>query len=202
MTKAKSVGEKKRAKKNRPDTEKIEREPNGRASRKGLQYQIPKEKQEAAKRVVLSARARHLGKEQSRAMLDIVDRPWMGCAAGVAIADEPDVSDLWQTIKDIRRLRASYLRAIAAPDEHAHGAMLTVMPEKFEARDDDGPIDLRTEEERARSAIAAWEGLVSILWDKDPLLLRFVDQVVVLNVDAPGPLAQILRLIQAGMARK
>ena len=196
MAGARTKGEKRRQKKNRPKNEIVLREPNGRASRKGTQYAIPKERQESAKRVVLSARARLLGKDQSRMSLDAVDRPWLGCNAGCFISDEPDVADLWQAIKDIRKIRANYLRAISAPDEHAKGAMLAVLPEPAEVRPDDAPADLRTETEKADAAIAAWEKIMGTLRVKDPLLIRYVNLVVVQDQDIPGPLAQVVRMLQ------
>jgi hypothetical protein len=117
-----------------------------------------------------------------------VGLPWMGCAAGRAIAGEPDVAALWSTITEIRTRREAYLRAIDARTQ-AGTLTLLVAPDRSPGAADLDAVaaDIRTEEERAEAAVAAWERLEAIMGMIGPQVQRSVLEVVVLDKEPPKP---------------
>jgi hypothetical protein len=139
----------------------------------------------------LSARARHTGIIDMAALR----LPWMGCTAGRRIANESDVSDLWQTILDIRRTRRAYMGAIDGTDDPALSQSLKPLSDFTNDIDPPPPADIRSPEERNRSAITAWENWRDRIYAVHPMAVRFIIEVVVLDHDmrADIPLAYVLR---------
>jgi hypothetical protein len=102
--------------------------------------------------------------------------PWMGCNAGRAIAQTPDlrkvlasvpdVPTLWQAITRIRATYARYWQAIGAPPPYAKGMNLELEPEPFGSDDvdvTDGGWDDRSEEERVKAATDAMMHIEGVL---------------------------------------
>lgn len=176
MTKARTVGQKRRG---RPKNETAEREPNGRTLKRA-----DRERREAAMQAAVEARSRALGiwpepihrapgepeeawRARSEARLGMIRAaarfttlPWMGSALGRGLAGEPDIAALWGVVTMIRTRHAAYLRAIdaggdpvgvlgriVAPDQHQDGA------EVSESHDP------RSEEERAEAAQRSWKAV-------------------------------------------
>ena len=145
-------------------------------------------------RPALMARANQSGKAPTEAALLAMRQPWMGCNAGRAISGELDVSDLWQRIQTIRSRRAAWLRVIEAPNEHAAIPSLGGKPPPGDDGESEArAVDPRTDAEREHDAERAWSVIVDALRCVDPLLIRYIEQVVVLDRPLGGPLAQILR---------
>lgn len=212
MTKAMT----KAAKRNRKRME-GDREPNGRLARS----ESTRANQEAAMRTVIEARCRAAGlwpeplvrawgetqeafdarnkarQAMIRAAVATVTQPWMGSNAGRMIAGEPDVADLWQMVQIILARRRAFLAAIDAPAETAAIASISVEPERFETRDDDGPSDLRSPEERAAAARERWGEVEAIL--NKIKATDFMLRAVVKDEPVPGPLARILRFLKKGL---
>lgn len=223
MTKARSIGEKRRGKRGRPAKEGVEREPSGKVSRNP---EATARRRENAMRTALQARAKDLGlvpahltrvqgetdeefaaRRNARdrmiaASTPILNRPWLGCAAGRAIAGEIDVQALWDVIQEIRRVRMNYLRSIDAPKDQAKAANLLVAPSRESGGADAGHVrsEPLTDEEFAGVAERAWHDLRDILEGHHPMAVRFtVDRVC---SEVPGadsapvpkrPLLEILR---------
>lgn len=193
MTKAKKAGAKKRAKKGRPCTEDVEREPSGRISRNPS---ATKERREAVMRPVIEARAKSLGieipvpkclpgetmdefaarqkarDEMIRAAMPALRRPWVGSSVGPAISDEADVTDLWDAVVLIRGLRSAYIRAIEAQSEHPRGANMLVAPsgESTEPEVSRACGMPMSDEEIAKNAEDRWFQLRDVLLDIGPRL--------------------------------
>lgn len=206
----------------------ITREDNGRASRNP---EATKARREAAIRTVVEARARHLGllpptlkqlpgetmeefmarkgarEAMLRAATPAMRREWTGCSVGQAIADEPDVAQLWEAAQRIRSARASYLSAIDAPDEHAKTARLPVKPSSEqtapEAREVRG--EPMSEEDAADAAILAWERMSEAIQSVHPMAVRFaIDRICaeVPGADAnPVPKAPLLMILRGVHAK-
>jgi hypothetical protein len=209
MTKAKTKGQKRRGRR---------REDGPRDQNDRLVRPSARPKAEAAMLAVVEARCRAAGiwpdnltrawgepdhafasrkaarDQMIRATYAYVGLPWMGCAAGRAIAGEPDVAELWGTITEIRTRREAYLRAIDARTQ-AGTLNLMVAPDRSPGAADLDAVaaDIRTEEERAEAAIAAWERLEAIMGMIGPQVQRSVLEVVVL--DSPPPVPQAKRTI-------
>ena len=86
--------------------------------------------------------------------------PWNGCNAGRAMASivKADTSrqDLWTAIQHMRRVQAAYDRSIGAPNRHAQCLRLLAPVDAMEADATSPPLDTRSDEDRARQAVAAW----------------------------------------------
>ena len=126
--------------------------------------------------VVLEARARMLNIAPKHASLPILSDD-----AGRAIWLEtgrdrpaPEQSKLWQILTDVSRAYATYCASIGV-SPHAKCGKMEYLPDRFEARADDRP-DLRTREEKDKSADMAWRswkraieslprGAAGDLWD-------------------------------------
>lgn len=165
MTKAKSVGAKREAKRGRPRKEGVIREANGRASRKGTQYVIPPEKQAAARRVVLEARCRLMGWAINRDNLEAALAEHLGCHAGRALHGHPGLAGLWDTIKRIRAVYARYWAVHGLPTPFAKSASLVAMPEPIgsDGVEVDSGWDDRPIEEKSRTSTAAMMRIEGVL---------------------------------------
>lgn len=161
MTKARTVGQKKRGR-GRPKKEGVDREPNGRAVRSTA-------RRDDAQATALSARSRILGVPEPT---DPVERKaWrarfraehMGCVAGRAIDQEPDCAELWTAIKAIASVYARWHRSIGAVP-YPKAAKLEIAEEiRQDGVDVSEQADLRTDEERARAAANAMMWMEQIL---------------------------------------
>ena len=124
-----------------------------------------------------------------RAAMSFVGLPWMGCNAGRAIAGYKDVVDLWQVIQAIRIRHAAYQRAIDAP--RSSGRMnLMVAPDRRQdgAEVESITYDDRTEGEKAKAVIVAWERLAV----SDDLVEIVIDDIPPISY----PLAAELRKLK------
>jgi hypothetical protein len=147
MTKAKTVGQRKRG---RPRKEGARDQKTGRLARGSA------ERREEAQRAVAIVRCKAMGWDitidnMRRALAD-----HLGCNAGRAIDAHGQRPELWAAIKAIRAVYARYWQAIGAPPPYAKVALLTYLPEPFGSDDVDvSTWDDRTEVERVKAATAA-----------------------------------------------
>ena len=119
--------------------------------------------------------------------------PWMGCEVGRSLAIWKDVAQLWQTVCLIRAKHRAYLAALNGPLMFPKTARIPVAPSK-EPGLERPDYDLRTDEEKAHAAIAAWDDFCATLRAVDPCLPQYVVRTVV--QDEPGrDLARVLRWI-------
>ena len=168
------------------------REPNGRPERPQAQ-----EREASALRTVMLARAARAGVTLARdsngaAIVTRQDaqtlrQPWLGCTAGLRIAREPDVIQLWAVILEIRRRRAAWLRSIDAPADAAKGMAFPVKPEPGDP--EFVVYDARTPEDRALAAQRQWDECASAMAVANPLLQR----CVVLDAEVHGDVPAWLR---------
>jgi hypothetical protein len=214
-TKARTEGQKRKERKDRQDGP---REPNGQ-----LQRPPNHSKAEASARMAMvEARAKRLGvwpaplirgsgetdaqfaaRDESRqaiirAATSYVMQPWMGCNAGRAIKNEPDVVALWGVITAIRQRWHANLLAI---DGMTADVSLMRMPTKSDpGPDEHRAIDLRSPEEKTRDAIDAWDDLMEICERLGPHVIKGV-MGTVLSDQEPGrfPLAWALGRIKKAM---
>lgn len=169
------------------------REPNGRPERPQAQ-----EREASALRTVLLARAARAGvtlpRDSNGAPIvtkqdaQTLRQPWLGCPAGLRIAREPDVIQLWAVILEIRRRRAAWLVSIDAPADCARGMALPVSPAD-PAEAEPAAYDARTPEARALAAQRQWDECASAMAVANPLLQR----CVVLDAEVHGDVAAWLR---------
>lgn len=123
------------------------------------------------------------------------DAEWIGseCRIGRSMAREPDRDDLMQTVRTIEAMYRAYLMAISGPPFHPMPVRLPLAPSKDTALERP-PVDIRSDEERARAAIAAWEALMQRCRMVDAGLPGYVVATVIEDKPAPG-LARVLRWI-------
>ena len=83
-----------------------------------------------------------------------------GCEAGIALlADDisaDERADLWRAITHIRRTWVAYGRAIGAPNRYAQCLRILLPAERFEVSASSPAFDSRPQEDRDRSAVAAY----------------------------------------------
>jgi len=135
---------------------------------------MPPERRDEIMRQALDARARQTGVTDRKALA----APWMGFAIGREMANEPDISTLWDTVYAINVRYHAMARARGLPLIHGKIACLPVKPNE-ESAIERPDYDLRTDEEKTRDAIAAWERLEATL--------RAVDPCLPLSTAAPAP---------------
>ncbi|HBS98604.1 MAG TPA: hypothetical protein DEB47_01790 [Citreicella sp.] len=159
----------------------VKRQPDGRP-RPSVQDRDPS-------RMALEVRCRHAGLDVSAANLREVRAPWLGCAAGramaSAVADDEERAALWDAIQFMRGVQGSYDAVIGAPSRHARGMRLLLAPEAMEADAETPPVDDRTDEEKLRDATAARMRLEGWLGYTDKAA-RSEALSVVLDDCAPG----------------
>jgi hypothetical protein len=120
-------------------------------------------------RPALVVRCREMGWEPTVSNLARVRQPIFETRAGQLIVKANPgtqqgtlntIAELFQALTHIRRVRARYLRAVAAPNPHPQNAAIAIVPDRFEVTADmaDAPMPLEPEEEYAR-AKAAHENL-------------------------------------------
>jgi hypothetical protein len=151
-----SRAQRKRRKKERMITlaggEQVAQKPAGRDR---THTQGPKRDEAVVALAARRARLRALGLSEGLAAL-----PQAGCEVGLALlADklEPDErADLWGAVCHVRKAYVSYGRAIGAPNRYAQCLRILLPAERFEVRADSVPFDDRPQEDRDRSAVAAF----------------------------------------------
>ena len=150
MTKAYSKAAKRRAKKELPKLAEVpKKQPNGRTRRQRGQVSERREDQTA-----LKARARHMGQPERKA--GTMNHPMLECDAGRALWNSKDREDLWDTYQACRSAYEKYMRQRTGLSIYAKTAKIEMMPEKFEA-DPDSHTDDRTDDEKHRAAMDAWD---------------------------------------------
>ena len=210
-TKARTEGQKRQARRDRQDAP---REENGRLQR-------PSKAEASARMAMVEARAKRLGvwpaplmrgpgetdaqfaardasrQAMIRGAIAYVMQPWMGCNAGRAIKNEPDVVALWGVITAIRQCRMAYLVALDSPPDSAKGMRLAI---KSEGDEEPRKIDPRTPEEKANDALRAWVNLIDIFYRLGPHVEKGIMGTVIHDQE-PGrfPLAWALGKIRKAM---
>jgi hypothetical protein len=164
----------------------IPREPNGRAQRN------TRAEQEAIMRTALEARARHAGVTLTPETVTPLRQPWMGTAFGRAIAAEPDATQLWGHLARFIAARRSYLAAIDAPAPWPKAARLGDAPPPGEA--EEVRHDPRSAEERAASALRAWDDIIEAVWPITPLAIRYMLQAA--EHDDPLAIPDAVRVLR------
>lgn len=118
------------------------------------------EREKAADRQTLETRCAHAGLPATPAGLRDARAPWWGCSAGRAMAGataaHSDRLRLWDAITHMRRVTAAYDAAIGAPRRHAVCMNLLTPPEPMEADAASPAPETRTDAEKARQAITAY----------------------------------------------
>jgi len=109
--------------------------------------------EEPADIVVLKARARQTGTSDPA-------NPMLGCAVGRRLMIEhiDDRADLWRAVMHMRRVTVAYDRSLGV-NRHPQCAGILAPAEKLEATAASPAVDLRTPEDKARQAQAAWMAL-------------------------------------------
>ena len=169
---------------------------------------------EDAARVVIDARLRHhnaIAKPEDR-LKDTPDtrrdlrHPMLGCSIGRALLDRKgeDMRDLWGAVCHMRQTFAAYYRASGIPAPHAKVAGILAPTEAMETSANAPPVDLRTDEERARAATGAYMRLQGWLDHTDKAAASSARQAIVFAPDGPiHNLPGIIRSLQCvvdGMA--
>ena len=198
MTKARTKAQRRRKGITLPGGQNAPQRPTGRDRR-----HINQPPEEPANNIAITARLRKLGLAETEENRDIAKSPMAGCAVGRAIlsAPVPDGSDkdeaanfrnrLWNATKHLRRVRLAYDRACGAPHRHAQCLRVMAYVDAFEADSTTPPIDLRTPEERDRTAVNAWMAVQGWLGYCDKAarsiaLLHIVDELDREVVDWPA----------------
>lgn len=211
MTKAKSKGAKRRAKKAKlppltPDAFDAMVAPIERRLKRGKarMKELDARRDLTAQADQLKARARQVGCAPTEAALRDLKAPWWGCSAGRAMAGavEPNErAELWDAIQHMRRVTLTYDRAIGAPHRHAVCMRLLAPSETFEADATTPPVDDRSDEERQEHAVAAYNTLMSWLCRVDRITSKRARDCVL--DDAPAydstGLVATLRCVADGM---
>lgn len=174
------------------------KQPNGRTHR-------TTEDRDAATEA-LQARCRQAGKQATPEAMRDMRAPWWGCQAGVIIGNAELTHDqrltLWDAAQHMRRVWASYYRAIGIAGRYPKCMSILAPPDRLEADAASPPLDTRTDEERQRSAVSAmmrvdgFLGRISAIASSECKRVVLDDQQC---FDAPGLLAG-LRVVSEGMA--
>ena len=148
-----SKGAKLRAKRAMPDLAEV---PRKKARGKKRMAQIKRDPD--AERTVLQARARQSGKTPSD--LTEMRHTAYGEDAGraiYAIHDGDTAKAAWDTYRALSAAYRRYLSICIGASVDAKTAKIEMMPERFETSASDTP-DMRSEDERHRAAMNAWQG--------------------------------------------
>lgn len=151
MTRARTVGEKRRLKKLARDMPKLAEVPRAKQRGRARMKEIEKDVQA----VVLETRARRMGKPASEAREMNRQRLSDGAGMALSLLCDPDTAeDLWRLYVALTASEARYHRSIGK-SIHPKIAKIEMMQERFETRPDD-QIDLRTPDQRDRDAVRRW----------------------------------------------
>lgn len=128
--------------------------------------------------VVLSARCRQMGKEDTRANRSMLSWPILGDPAGLAISiasrDDDEAGKLWAVFCAYDAAHAAYHRRIIGKPRSPNVSRMEFLPERFETREDDS-IDSRTEDEKDRDAVNGmdrWSRMVATMPKRERIALR------------------------------
>jgi hypothetical protein len=110
----------------------------------------------------------------------------MGCSIGRRLLIErlDDRADLWRAVMHMRRVTVAYDRSIGV-NRHAQCAGILASAEKLEATAASPAADLRTPEDKARQAQAAWMTLKGWLAHTDYAARSACERAVVDEPDQP-----------------
>jgi hypothetical protein len=162
----------------------------------------PQEAKEPADVVVLAARARQTG-----AAYDDCRNPMLGCVVGRRLMVEhvQDRDDLWRAVMHMRRVVVAYDRSLGV-NRHPQCANILAPAEKLEASASSPAADLRTPEDKARQAQAAWMALHGWMNYADPAARVACERAVVDEPDQPiadwSGVVLALRCVVDGLAGK
>lgn len=138
---------------------------------------------EDAHRKALGVRAARLGYPDTADGRRAVSGPEFGCAVGQAIMasghSKDGKADLWQAVCHMRRVWLAYDRAIGAPARHAKCLAILAPTEAMTADAASPAPDLRSPEDRARQAVAAYMRLRGWLGHVDGAVQSFTIRVVI-----------------------
>ena len=171
MTKARTTGAKRRARKGGRPLKPGPRQPNGQPRRSRSA------ERDAARKANIVARCKAMGwlprvgddgsttYEPTKEMAKRAEEPHLGCNAGRAVDAEKDRPALWAAITRIRLVYARWWQSIGAPPPYPKSVMLACIPEQFGS---DGVVtdrqwDDRSEPERNRAAANAMMAVEQVL---------------------------------------
>jgi hypothetical protein len=156
----------------------------------------------------LQARCRQAGKAPTPDAMRDARLPWWGCQAGVVIGNADITHDqrltLWDAAQHMRRVWASYYRAIGIADRYPKCMGIIVPPDRTETDAASPPLDTRTDEERERAAVSAMMRVEGFLGRISAIASSECKRVVLDDQpchDAPGLLAG-LRVVSEGISGK
>jgi hypothetical protein len=95
-----------------------------------------------------------------------------------------DRADLWRAVMHVRRVTVAYDRSLGV-NRHPQCANILAPSEAFEATAASPPADLRTPEDKARQAVAAWMALKGWLSHTDYAARSACERAVVDEPDQP-----------------
>ena len=194
MTKAKTRGQKRRARSRIDDAgihdlEPItRRQPSGRRPSGHIKPDIE----------TLKSRCIRMGKSITPANLREMSAPWWGCAAGRVIGQtvmhDSDRQDLWTAIVHMRRVVTAHDAALGLPRRHAVCMRLLAPVDEMRADADTPPADLRDPETRQRQASAAMMRVEGWLGYTDNRSMGEAKRVVIDDAICTDPDGLILAL--------
>jgi len=133
-----------------------------RRERSGCFVERTRQIQDDPQGTVLKARKRRMGHTGPARDMNIAA---LSEAAGMAIHavhgdrkdkdGKPVAKTLWDAYRGLTAAEERYHKIVLGQRIHAKTAKIEMMPERFEARDDDNP-DLRSEDEKHRDAVNNW----------------------------------------------
>ena len=153
---------------------------------------------ETADTVVLQARVRQTGTSDPRNIM-------LGCTVGRRLLIEhiSDRAELWQAVMHIRKVTVAYDRSLGV-NRHPQCANILAPAEKMQADASSPAADLRTPEDKARQAVAAWSTLKAWLSMADYRARVSCERAVVDEPDQPltdwSGVVLALRCVADGLA--
>ena len=156
----------------------------------------------------LKARCRQMGLKPTRENMREVRAQWYGCTAGrvivAAASGETARKALWDAICEMRRIVVAYDRSIGAPDRHPACLRLLMPAEELSATAETPPLDMRSDEDKARQAQTRWMQMHGWLAYADPAARSVALSVVLDDQRCPDPagLVQALACVSDGMTGK
>lgn len=154
----------------------------------------------------LVARCRQMGQPPTEAGMRAAKAEWMGCNAGKAMAsvvsDEAQRRDLWAAIHHMRRVQLAYDRAIGSPNRHPQCLRIMLPVDEMHADAASPPLDVRTDDERHRQAVAGWMQMQGWLGYADKDAAGLCKRVVIDDARCPDAAAmvQALHCVADGVA--
>jgi hypothetical protein len=166
MTKAATVGLKRRRKRVGRPKANVNREPNGRAQRPTVAEQA-----DSATETAATARLRILGTRDSPEARKAALSPLCGDPLGLCLVrlmpDPRRQMDLWGVWHAMSQAKRNWQQRITGTNPNPQSAAIAMLPDAMQT-DDAHSIDTRTAEERDRGAIRAWDYWLALLMDLPP----------------------------------